>query len=138
MVRHAVPVLYLFEAAWGFVLDQYGTPELKAEVLPKVTAGKAFLGIATTEPKGGSDILGTCRTKAVQESDGWVLNSEKAYISGVRESLEMGGVHLLLARTEPNPAARHKAFTFFALPLKDTPGVNPTLRPFPKAKGTCG
>jgi len=122
----AVPVLYLVEAAWGFILDQHGTPELKAEVLPKVTAGEAFLGIATTEPEGGSDIVGACRTKAVQQADGWVLNGEKMYISGVRESLEMGGVHLLLARTDPDPAAEHRAFTFFALPLKGTPGITPT------------
>ncbi len=122
----AVPVLYLVEAAWGFILDQYGTPELKAQTLPKVVAGEAFLGIATTEPGGGSDILGTCRTKAVQQGDAWVLNGEKMYISGVRESLEMGGVHLLLARTDPDPGAEHRAFTFFALPLKGTPGITPT------------
>ncbi len=94
----AVPVLYLVEAAWGFIFDRYGSPELKAQLLPKVTRGEAFLGIATTEPEGGSDILGACRTKAIQEGDGWRLNGEKMYISGVRESLEMGGVHLLLAR----------------------------------------
>jgi len=122
----AVPVLYLVEAAWGFILDRYGTPELKAEVLPKVTAGEAFLGIATTEPEGGSDILGSCRTRAVQQGDGWLLNGEKMYISGVRESLEMGGVHLLLARTDPDPGAEHRAFTFFALPLKGTQGITPT------------
>ncbi len=126
----AVPVLYLVEAAWGFIFDQYGTPALKAEVLPKVTAGEAFLGIATTEPEGGSDILGACRTRAVRDSngwdDGWLLNGEKVFISGVRESLEWGGVHLLLARTDPNPEAEHKAFTFFALPLKGTPGITPT------------
>ncbi len=123
----AVPVLYLVEAAWGFIFDQYGSPELKAQVLPKVTRGEAFLGIATTEPEGGSDILGACRTKAVKGGEGWLLNGEKMYISGVRESLEMGGVHLLLARTNPDPAAEHKAFTFFALPLKDTPGITPTF-----------
>jgi acyl-CoA dehydrogenase len=123
----AVPVLYLVEAAWGFVLDRYGTPEVKARFLPKVTAGEAFLGIATTEPEGGSDILGACRTKAVQQGDAWLLNGEKMYISGVRESLEMGGVHLLLARTDPDPAAEHRAFTFFALPLKGTPGISPTF-----------
>lgn len=125
----AVPVLYLVEAAWGFIFDQYGAPELKAEILPRVTAGEAFLGIATTEPEGGSDILGACRTKALPVKDGreWILNGEKMFISGVRESLEMGGVHLLLARTDPDPAAEHRAFTFFALPLKDTPGITPTF-----------
>lgn len=123
----AVPVLYLVEAAWGFIFDRYGTPELKAQVLPKVTAGEAFLGIATTEPEGGSDILGACHTKAERQGDGWVINGEKMYISGVRESLAMGGIHLLLARTNPDPAAEHKAFTFFALPLRDTPGITPTF-----------
>jgi acyl-CoA dehydrogenase len=123
----AVPVLYLVEAAWGFVFDRYGAPELKAEILPKVTAGEAFLGIATTEPEGGSDILGACRTKAVRQGDGWRMNGEKMYISGVRESLEMGGIHLLLARTDPDPGAGHRAFTFFALPLKGTPGITPTF-----------
>lgn len=122
----AIPVLYLVEAAWGFIFERYGTPELKAKVLPEVTAGRAFLGIATTEPGGGSDILGACRTKAAKQGDEWVLNGEKMYISGVRESLAMGGIHLLLARTNPDPAAEHRAFTFFALPLKGTPGISPT------------
>ncbi|MBN1137773.1 MAG: acyl-CoA/acyl-ACP dehydrogenase [Anaerolineae bacterium] len=122
----AIPVLYLVEAAWGFILDRYGTPELKAEILPKVTTGEAFLGIATTEPEGGSDILGACRTSAVQQGGEWVINGEKVYISGVRESLTMGGVHLLLTRTDPDPAAGHRAFTFFALPLQGTPGIMPT------------
>jgi acyl-CoA dehydrogenase len=122
----AVPVLYLVEAAWGFVFDRYGTPELKAEILPRVTAGEAFLGIAVTEPEGGSDILNACRTRAARDGDGWTVNGEKVYISGVRESLEMGGIHLLLARTDPDPAAAHRAFTFFGLPLQGTAGITPT------------
>ncbi|MCK4451874.1 MAG: acyl-CoA dehydrogenase family protein, partial [Anaerolineae bacterium] len=123
----AVPVLYLVEAAWGFIFYQYGSPELKEEYLPKVTRGEAFLGIATTEPAGGSDILGGCRTRAVQDNDEWVFNGEKVFISGVRESLDWGGLHLMLARTDPDPAAAHKAFTFFAVPLKGTEGISPTF-----------
>ncbi|MDY6875646.1 MAG: acyl-CoA dehydrogenase family protein [Chloroflexota bacterium] len=123
----AVPVLYLVEAAWGFIFYQYGTPELKEEYLPQVTRGDAFLGIATTEPGGGSDILGACRTRAVRDNDEWMFNGEKVFISGVRESLEWGGIHLMLARTEPDPAAGHRAFTFFAIPLKGTEGITPTF-----------
>jgi acyl-CoA dehydrogenase len=123
----AVPVLYLVQAAWGFIFDQYGTPELKEEYLPRVTRGEAFLGIATTEPAGGSDILGACRTRARQDGDEWVFDGEKVFISGVRESLEWGGIHLMLARTEPDPSAGHRAFTFFALPLKGTEGISPTF-----------
>ena len=120
-------MLYLVEAAWGFIFYQYGSPELKEEYLPKVTRGEAFLGIATTEPAGGSDILGGCRTRAVQDNDEWVFNGEKVFISGVRESLDWGGLHLMLARTDPDPAAAHKAFTFFAVPLKGTEGISPTF-----------
>jgi len=123
----AVPVLYLVEAAWGFIFYQYGTPELKEEYLPKVTRGEAFVGIATTEPGGGSDILGACRTRAVRDNGGWVFNGEKMFISGVRESLEWGGIHLMLARTDPDPKAGHRAFTFFAVPLKGTEGITPTF-----------
>ncbi len=122
----AIPVLYLVEAAWGFIFYQYASEALKEAYLPKVTRGEAFLGIATTEPEGGSDILGACRTRARRDGNGWVLSGEKVYISGVRESLEWGGVHLMLARTEPDEAGGHKAFTFFALPLRGTPGVTPT------------
>jgi len=123
----AIPVLYLVEAAWGFIFDQYGTPELKEEYLPKVTRGEAFLGIATTEPGGGSDILGACNTRGVQDGAEWVFDGEKVFISGVRESLEWGGIHLMLVRTNPDPEAGHNAFTFFAMPLKGTEGISPTF-----------
>jgi acyl-CoA dehydrogenase len=121
----ALPVLYLVEASWGYIFDRFATPELKAEILPKVTAGKAFLGIATTEPGGGSDILGATRCRGERTNGGWVLNGEKMYISGIRESLAWGGVHMVLVRTDP--AGEHKAFTFFAVPLKDNPHVTTTL-----------
>ncbi|MBN1583338.1 MAG: acyl-CoA/acyl-ACP dehydrogenase, partial [Anaerolineae bacterium] len=127
----ALPVLYLVEAAWGFIFGRYGSEQLKQELLPKVCAGEAFLGIATTEPSGGSDIVGATRCKAVLEGvdtnhpGEWVLNGEKMYISGVRESGKMGGIHLTLLRSADT--GDHKGFTFIAVPLKDTPGITPTI-----------
>jgi len=85
------------------------------------------VGIATTEPSGGSDILGACRTRAVQDDGAWVFNGERMYISGVRESLEWGGVHLMLARTDPDSESGHRAFTFFAVPLQEMEGISPTF-----------
>ena len=113
----AIPVLYLVEAAWGFIFDKYGTKEAKEKYLPKVTKGDAFLGIAVTEPEGGSDIIGAGKTKAEKKGNSWILNGEKTFISGIRESSNWGGLHLTLARTDPN--ASHKGFSFFAVPLKD-------------------
>jgi acyl-CoA dehydrogenase len=121
----ALPVLFLVEASWGFIFDRYARPELKKEILPKVTGGQNFLGIAVTEPGGGSDIAGATRCKGEQSAQGWVLNGEKMYISGIRESLAMGGIHMTLVRTDPG--ADHKGFTFFAVPLRNNQAVTTTL-----------
>jgi alkylation response protein AidB-like acyl-CoA dehydrogenase len=121
----ALPVMYLVQASWGLIFDRNASPELKKEILPRVTAGRAFLGIATTEPGGGSDIEGATRCKAERTADGWLLNGEKMYISGIKEELAMGGIHMTLVRTDP--VARHRGFTFFAVPLKDNPHVTTTL-----------
>ena len=121
----ALPVMYLVQASWGFIFDRNASLELKQDLLPRVTAGKAFLGIATTEPGGGSDIEGATRCRAERTGDGWLLNGEKMYISGIKEELAMGGVHMTLVRTDPQ--AQHRGFTFFAVPLKDNPHVTTTL-----------
>jgi acyl-CoA dehydrogenase len=122
----ALPVMYLVQASWGFIFDRYANPELKAKLLPQVTAGKALLGIATTEPGGGSDIEGVTRSRGERGPDGdWILNGEKLYISGVKEAQRMGGIHMTLVRTDPSQG--HKGFTFFAVPIKDNPEVTTTL-----------
>ena len=121
----ALPVMYLVQASWGYVFDRHASAQLKAELLPAVTAGKAFLGIATTEPGGGSDIEGATRCRGEQTADGWVLNGEKMYISGIKEELAMGGAHMTLVRTDPRGG--HRGFTFFAVPLKNNPHITTTL-----------
>ncbi|HDM67389.1 MAG TPA: acyl-CoA dehydrogenase [Thermoplasmatales archaeon] len=121
----SIPVLYLVEAAWGFILNQYGSQEVKEEYLPRVTKGEAFCGIAVTEPTGGSDIVGSLQTTAEKKGDKWILNGEKMFISGVAESHRIGGVHLTLARTDPS--AGYRGFSLFAVPIRDVDGVSITL-----------
>ncbi len=121
----AIPVLYLVEAAWGHIFNKYGTPEAKEQYLSKVTSGDAFLGIAVTEPSGGSDIVGAVKTNAIKKDSTWILNGEKLFISGISESKKWGGIHLTLARTDKS--AGHKGFSFFAVPLKDNQKIKTTL-----------
>jgi len=121
----AIPVLYLVESAWGYIFSQYGTPEVKEKYLPKITAGDAFCGIAVTEPEGGSDIVGASKTQTVKKGNNWIINGEKMFISGITESSKWGGIHLTLARTDSSKG--HKGFSFFAVPLKDTVGIETTL-----------
>jgi len=95
----ATAVFFLLEAGWGAILARHGTEEAKREVLPAVTAGKAFLGIASTEPTGGSDLAGM-HTTARRDGGRFVLHGEKAFISGVEEARRLGGGHLTLARAD--------------------------------------
>ena len=93
----ATAVFFLLEAGWGYILSRHGSEETKREVLPPVCRGKAFLGIATTEPTGGSDLAGM-RTTSRRDGDSFVLHGEKAFISGVEEAKALGGGHLTLTK----------------------------------------
>ena len=119
----ALPVYTLLCMGWGFLIARYGTEQLKQEILPKVAAGKYFVGIATTEPGGGSDVA-NIKTNGVRKGDKFVINGEKAYISGVLECCEQrDGGHITLVRTDPQ--AGHKGFTFFFIPAR-LPGISYT------------
>jgi acyl-CoA dehydrogenase len=117
----ALPVYVLLCLGWGFLISKYGTDQLKEEVLPSVAAGKYFTGIATTEPAGGSDIA-NIQTSGVHQDGKFIVNGEKAYISGVLESTEQrDGGHITLIRTDPD--AGHKGFTFIFIPAQ-LPGIS--------------
>ncbi|MEM2105349.1 MAG: acyl-CoA dehydrogenase family protein [Candidatus Bathyarchaeia archaeon] len=118
----AVPVLFLVENAWGFVTNKYCSERVREEAIRKAARGEAFIGIASTEASGGSDVA-AIRTTGVKEGNQWVLNGEKTYISGTEEAKKIGGGHFLIARTAPPPpGAAHKGITAFYLPI-NTPGV---------------
>jgi acyl-CoA dehydrogenase len=121
----ALPVMYLVETSWAFIFDKYGTDEAKAEILPKVTSGDLFFGIATTEPTGGSDLVNSTKTIITEKDDKYVINGEKVYISGVNESEKYGGVYWTLAKSDPK--GDHKAFDAFILPLNMGDGVHPGI-----------
>jgi len=128
----ATAVYFLLNAGWPMILERYGSEKAKEEILPNITQGKTFFGIAVTEPSGGSDVAGI-KTSATKQGSKWIINGEKVYISGVRESLELpnGGGMLLLARTGGSELG-YKAFTSFAFLLKKTDGsltsgVTPTF-----------
>ncbi len=111
----ATAVFFLLEAGWGYILSRHGTEEAKKEVLPPVCQGRAFLGIATTEPTGGSD-LAHMRTESRRDGNVFRVRGEKAFLSGVEEAKSMGGGHLTLTRS---PDA---GFNFLYVPTK-SPGI---------------
>lgn len=113
----ALPVLFLVENSWGFVVDKYCTEQIREEVIRKAVKGEAFIGIASTESGGGSDVA-AIKTTGRKEGDYWIINGEKTYISGTEEVKKLGGGYFLLARTSPPPSgASHKGITAFYLPI---------------------
>ncbi len=112
----ATAVFFLLEAGWGHILARHGTESVKRAVLPPVCAGQAFLGIATTEPTGGSDLAGM-RTTSRRDGNGFRLRGEKAFVSGVEEAKSLGGGHLTLSKTADG------GFNFLYVPT-NSPGIS--------------
>jgi len=113
----AVPVFFLVESSWGFVVDRYCTEQVREEVIRPAIKGEAFIGIAATEPGGGSDVA-AFKSTGRKEGGEWVLNGEKTYISGTEEARQLGGGYFTLVRTSPmQPEATHKGMTAFYVPI---------------------
>jgi acyl-CoA dehydrogenase len=119
----SLPVYYLLNLGWSYLLSRYGNEETKREVLPHVAGGEWFLGIATTEPSGGSDLAGI-KTTATKKDGKYVLNGEKVFVSGVTEGKKRGGGHLTLFKTAPELGNR--GMTFAYVPIQ-SPGITTTI-----------
>jgi acyl-CoA dehydrogenase len=61
-------------------LLQLASEEQKKKYLPGCIAGDIIMAIAMTEPQAGSDLAGI-KTTATEESDAFVLNGQKTFIS---------------------------------------------------------
>ncbi|HUV97998.1 MAG TPA: acyl-CoA dehydrogenase family protein, partial [Candidatus Paceibacterota bacterium] len=66
----AIPVLWLVESSWGYVVDKYCTEQVRDLVIRKAIKGEAFIGIASTEAGGGSDIA-AFKTTAKKVGNKW-------------------------------------------------------------------
>lgn len=119
----SLPVLVLVTNSWGYIFSRYGTEEAKEEILPKVVKGESIVGIASTEPHGGSDVAGI-KTRMEKKGEKWVINGEKSFISGIREAKEIGGGHVTLVKTAPE--LKHRGITLAFVPI-DSPGIETTI-----------
>jgi alkylation response protein AidB-like acyl-CoA dehydrogenase len=92
-------------------VQQFGSPELRDEVLPDVLSGRVRLCLGYTEPEGGSDVA-TCKTRAVRDGDGWIINGSKMFTSNAHNAHYV----YLITNTDPD-APKHKSLTMFLVPL---------------------
>ena len=60
----------------------FGSPELKAKIVPEVLSGKKFICLAVSEAYAGSDVFGL-QTTATKTEDGkyWIISGTKKWIT---------------------------------------------------------
>lgn len=88
--------LFMINSIFGGVsISRFGTPAMKAELLPKLIAGEINCCMALTEPDAGSNSL-EIKTFAEEDGDGWILNGRKIWITAVPDAQKM----LVIARTK--------------------------------------
>ena len=79
--RSGAPFPFVTVSTVGPALMDYGTPEQKAEFLPRILAGECHFSIGYSEPNAGTD-LASLSTAAVQDGEDWVFTGTKMFTSG--------------------------------------------------------
>ena len=87
-------------------IQRAGTPEQKAELLPRLASGELRGGVGLTEPDAGTD-LQAIRTTAKREGDVYVVNGAKTWITNSM----YGNCILLLVKTNPAAEPRHRGMS---------------------------
>jgi len=96
-VSHTAMMTIHNMATW--MIDRYGDADLRAKYVPRLTAGKLIASYCLTEPGAGSDAA-SLSTKATRDSDSYILNGTKTFISGAGWS----DIYLVMARTSDDGA----------------------------------
>jgi alkylation response protein AidB-like acyl-CoA dehydrogenase len=96
----------------GPTLIAHGSPEQRAQHLPRILSGETLFCQGFSEPDAGSD-LAAVRTRATPTDHGYRLNGEKVWSSYAH----LADYCLLLARTGP-AEPKHKGLTCFILDMR--------------------
>lgn len=100
-------------ASW--MIDRFGSAELKAKYLPRLVGMEWMASYCLTEPGSGSDAA-ALKTSAVRNGANWVVNGAKQFISGAG----VNDLYLTMVRTgEDGPGG----ISCLAIE-KDMPGVS--------------
>jgi len=94
-----------------------GTEEQRATYLPRLASGELMGAVAVTEPDYGSDVAGITTQG--------IVSAERISIRGVKTWCTFAGranVLAVLARTEPDPALRHRGLSLILVEKDPVPG----------------
>ena len=104
----------------GPVIYTFGTPEQKANFLPRILSGEDWWCQGYSEPGSGSD-LASLRTKAERDGDDYLVNGQKTWTT-MAQHADWG---FFLVRTDPD-AKMQEGISFLLIDM-NSPGI--TVRP---------
>lgn len=119
MLSQGAPVAahWIADRQSGPLINRYGSAAQKEFYLPKICKAEVFFCIGMSEPQSGSD-LASIKTKAVKNSEGWLLNGQKVWTTNAHQSKYM----IALVRTSGTSEDRNKGLSQLIVDLT-APGV---------------
>ena len=127
--QYDVPSTGFFGIGLGMVaptIAAHASPEVAADLLPKMYRGDLVGCQLFSEPGAGSD-LASLQMRAEKDGEEWIINGQKVWTSGAHYS-DVGEV---IARTDPD-LPKHRGLTGFMVDMK-APGVE--VRPLRQMTG---
>lgn len=100
------------------VIMLFGSDAQKQKYLTQVQTGEKIMGLAVTEPGGGSDVAGI-KTRAVEKDGKYILNGAKMFITNGT----IADFFVMLIRTEEVEGKRHHGLSAFIVD-SDLPGFS--------------
>ncbi len=107
VLGNSITCAYVMPIIVGEALNIFGTRDQKERYLRPTIEGKLYSAEALTEPRGGSDFFGAT-TRAVQDGDSFILNGEKRFVVGAKDS----DYFLVYAKSAPD-APPHESISCF-------------------------
>ena len=120
VVRSGFAYPFLTTEAVAPVIAANANDAIREEVVGGIKNGKVVVAIGYSEPNAGTD-LASLTTKAERDGDDWVINGQKMWTS----LANFADYVWLAARTDPDPAKKHKGLTMFLVPT-DSAGFSHT------------
>jgi len=121
ILKAGFPFNFLTSESVGPALAQFGSEELKQEVIPKILAGEVNICIGYSEPSAGTD-LASLKTRAVLDGDHYVINGQKIFTS-LAEFADY--IWLAVKTGDESQKGKHGSVSMFLIPM-NTPGISIT------------